>query len=221
MDTVEHYFPRLGRFLEKYRRHIPTFALLTGFLWDLATLARPDRIFDNVVFLFYLTLSGAFILLLAKRKEQGREYTPIWQLAVVQFSFGALASGLLILYGKSGTFVSNWPFLAVLAVLLVGNEFLRGRYAQVRLNVSLWYVFLFAYTALIVPVLLKSIEVSAFVISSLVSLSIISLFIFTLKFIAPRLFAENRRKMAGTVLITFLHSMGCISHISFRQYHLS
>ncbi|MEX0916949.1 MAG: DUF2914 domain-containing protein [Candidatus Paceibacterota bacterium] len=203
MDILKRRSSFFHELFIKHRRHIPTLALMGGFLWDLVTLGGPDRIFDNVVFLFYLTLSAVFILLLARRKEQGKDYTPLWQLVVVQFSFGALASGLLILYGISGTLIKNWPFLAILAALFIGNEFLRGRYAQVRLNIALWYVFLFAYSALIVPVLLKSIEVSAFIISSLASVVVVIPFLLGIRSIAPSLFKENGRRIAGSVILVF------------------
>lgn len=118
---------RAKQFVEYHRAYIPTAALLTGFVWDSITLGRPDQLFDNLVIIFYLAVAGVTIILVNRRRERGLE-TKIWQVILLQFSFGNLASALFIIFGKSGTIIGSWPFLLLFIVLLIGNEFARGQY---------------------------------------------------------------------------------------------
>lgn len=165
---------RIRGFLAKYRRHIPAAALLLGFFWDLATLGRPDRIFENAVIIAYLTIAGGTILLLNIRERRRDIAKSLPLVALMQFSFGNLASALLVLYGRSGTFEGSLLFFLVLGGFFIGNEFLRGRYEMMRAHIGAFYLLLFAYFALVIPVALGEIGVRVFLISGLASLAAIA-----------------------------------------------
>ena len=168
----------LRSFVRKHRRHLPAAALAAGLIWDSITLNRPDQLFENVVLLFYLFLAGVGIVLLNRHRELFSPDAPLWQLLLVQFSFGNLASGLFILYGQSGTLVGNWPFLLLLAALLIGNEKLRTRYGLARFNIAIYYLLVFAYLILVVPILLGKIGAASFIASGIASLAVITGFLF-------------------------------------------
>src|SRR3989344_2677028 len=119
----------------RYERRIGLGALIFGFILDSFLLTRPDQLLDNVILLSYLTLAGGVILLMTMRASRGSAdgklapFLPV----VLQFCFGSLSSGLLVLYFRSGTLAQSLIFFLILASLLVGNEFLKSRYAQFRL----------------------------------------------------------------------------------------
>lgn len=191
-------------FVRDNRRLWPTAALLAGFLWDALTLGRPDRLFDNAVLLFYLVLAGAGILLINYHQERSTASVSLWQLLLVQFSFGNLASALFILYGKSGTLVGNWPFLLLIAALIFGNEFFHGRFQRLRFHIAVYYLLLFSYAVLVVPVLTRKLGTGIFLASALLSVVVISGYVAIMRFVAPVRVYRNKKAIIGAVMAVFV-----------------
>src|SRR3989344_5981045 len=105
----------------RYERRIGLGALIFGFILDSFLLTRPDQLLDNVILLSYLTLAGGVILLMTMRASRGSAegklapFLPV----VLQFCFGSLSSGLLVLYLRSGTIAQNVLFFMVLCAPLL------------------------------------------------------------------------------------------------------
>lgn len=190
-------------FFRRYKKHFPAAALLAGLIWDSITLGRPDRLFDNAVLLFYLIVAGVCIALMSRREHRGEERS-FWYLVVAQFAFGNLASGLLVLYNISGTISGNWVFLLLLAGFLIGNELIRGRYERLRFNTTIYYLFIFAYLVISIPVLLRTIAPWVFVFSGLASLAVIAAFLFILRRMAHGVFEANRRQLLIGIASVFI-----------------
>lgn len=148
--------------LKAYAHLAPTAALFGGFIFDIFTLNRPDALFENVVMLGYLLLSGAVIILLQIPRLYSNDRKRLFLLSILQFSFGNLASALMILYAHSGTFAGSAIFIGMLAALFLGNEVLKGRYARNTLRLGIWFFLLLTYCALILPVLVHSIGMVVF-----------------------------------------------------------
>ncbi len=158
--------------------------MVCGFTFDLIIAKRPDSLFDNVLLLFYLTVSATCIVFLnrqAQRKKLENQAAfdgknsaePLFLLLVMQFCFGGLASNLLILYGKSGSLGSSLLFIALLAGLLVGNEFLKNKYEQLRFNLAIYYIELLTYLVIAVPTFVThAIGTGTFILSGILSLVI-------------------------------------------------
>ena len=129
------------------KRHAGAIAIVVGFVWDSFTLGRPDQLFNNIVFISYLSVAAFAIILLAiyERKKGG---APLFLLPLMQFSFGNLAGGLLVVYGKSGTFSGSILFFLILIAFVVGNEFAKGYYQQLSFHLAAWYFLLFGYLAI-------------------------------------------------------------------------
>ena len=96
--------------------HWLTAAFLLGFILDNLTRTRVDQVFDNAVLMAYVLLAMLSIITLyagvAERFGERvsrfmRDKSPI----VMQYAFGGLLSGMLIFYGRSGSFSASWPFL--------------------------------------------------------------------------------------------------------------
>ena len=184
------------QFAERYERHIGVGALLFGFVFDTLTLGRPDQLFGNVVLTGYLLISASCILFLTISARRGVEVPPIIALILLQFSFGNLAGGLLVLYGQSGTFEGSLLFFLVLGAFILGNELLRQRYARLNFNVTAWFFLLLAYLALVVPILLGRIGTLAFLLSCLAAIALLSGFLFLLYKVSPPSFEGMKRKLA-------------------------
>ena len=202
---MKEKFINLYAYAKLHRRHLPTVALIMGFLWDSITLGRPDQFFDNAVILFYLVVAGVCIGLLTRHSERGSSSRlPI--VLILQFAIGNLSSGLFVLYGVSGTLVGNWPFLLFLAALLIGNEFLRERYGRTTFRIVVFYVLLLSYLILALPVALREMGAGVFLASGFLSVILIAGFVVWLHFIAPKVVEASKGTITtwvATILMLF------------------
>ena len=159
-------------FWKKYEHHLGVGALTVGFIFDLFIAKKPDSVIDNILLCSYLFIAGAVIILLnirARRRTDVAE--PLLMLLMLQFCFGGLSSNLLVLYGKSGTLAGSAIFLGLLLCLVLGNEYLRNRYAQLRFNIVVYYFLLLTYCIIAVPTFIThSIGTGVFLASESLSL---------------------------------------------------
>lgn len=174
-------FSRVLTLWHQWERWTMPAALLLGFIFDYFTLNRPDNLIDNSILLAYLILSAFVILLLNLKQSRARRkaevYQPFLLLLILQFAFGNLTSGLLVLYARSGTIGGSLFFLAFFAALLVGNEFIKNRYSQLRFHAAIFYLLFLAYMVLTVPVLLGAIGLGVFLLSGAASIAVMLGFI--------------------------------------------
>lgn len=196
-------YMQMREFIAKYERHIGAGAIIAGFIFDSLTLARPDQLWGNVILITYLSLAAFGILLLTLYRRRG-SMAPAIVLIGVQFCFGNLAGGLLVLYGRSGTFEGSFLFFAIMALFIIANEFLRNQYAKVLFNISAWYFLLFAYLALVVPILVGKIGELVFLLSGLVSLLIACGFLYLIYKISSPTLLEGLRLIVFSVGAVFL-----------------
>jgi len=124
------------------KRHWLTIAFFLGFIVDNITLNRVDQLFDNILLAFYVLLAMASLLALyasVSQKIEGkagdflRKYSPV----AVQYAFGGLLSGMLIFYGRSGSWSESWPYLLVILFAIYGNETLRDRSGRLIYNIAI------------------------------------------------------------------------------------
>ncbi len=187
----------------RHERRALAGALIVGALWDYVTLTDPRSLYGNTVIVAYLSIIAGVILILNRRKAAGQEER-VYLLVLMQFCFGNLASGLLILYSQSGTLAGSWLFFASLLAFLIGNEFLRGRYSRVYLQLAALTGFLFAYLALIAPVLLNRIDVVPFLISSALVAILMAGFVALLYRVAAEPLKARARQSVVAVGAVFL-----------------
>lgn len=182
---------RIFKWWERYEHHLGVGALLVGFVFDLIIADRPDSFANNLLLLFYLVVCASIIIALNRREmrklEAQHSTEPLFLLLILQFCFGGLASNLLVLYGRSGTLAGSAVFLGLLVALIFGNEFMRSRYAQLRFNVGVYYVLLFSYLLIAVPVFVThTMGVGTFLLTGVISLGVIAGFLALLSIIVFR-----------------------------------
>ena len=138
LTRAKHLFGQSKDLFHKYERYLSVGTLAVGFvIW-----------LDNLILLSYLLLSGVFILALNAHKEGHLQYQrtqkafPLLPYAL-QFTFGGLFSGFVVLYSRSSSLAASWPFLLMLAVLLIGNEYLRTRYEHLLFQIAIYFISIF------------------------------------------------------------------------------
>ena len=152
---------------------LPIVTFIAGFVWDSLTLTRIDRMADNLILLGYLLALGAMIVVALRAKiitSPGmQKLLPHLPLAM-QFLLGALLSSYVVFYFKSASWTRTASFLVLLVILLVGNEFLRDRLGNRVLIGVLYFFSLFSFLVFFLPVLLKRVDDTLFLISGGISL---------------------------------------------------
>ena len=171
---------KIKKYAETHERHVSIGSVLFGFLFDSLTLGRPDQLFNNVVFVAYLSVSAMAIILLSVYHRR-RLTAPSYILPIMQFSFGNLAGGMFVVYGQSGTFEGSALFFLMLLVFIIGNELARNYYARLSFHVSTWFFLLFAYLSIIVPIFLGRVGTIVFLTSGLISLAVVAGLLWLLK----------------------------------------
>ncbi len=194
-------FKEIATFIKK---HWLTVGFILGFFTDMLLLNRVDDKVDNLILLFYATLATLSLLLLyvgvaekAPAFMAGifRRYAPIF----MQYAFGGLLSGMLIFYGRSGDWLASWPFLLLILSVIFGNELVEKRSNRLVYQLALYFIGLFSYVVLVVPVVTGKMGDGIFVFSGLLSLLIVTFIIQILYRIVPNFMFANTRQIILTI----------------------
>jgi hypothetical protein len=203
--------PRLKISHERMRRlkhHWLTVAFVLGFVVDNITLNQVDQLFDNIVLASYVVLAMLSITLLyaaaAERLPERiipfvKTYVPL----LTQYSFGGLLSGMLIFYGRSGSWLESWPFLIIILGVIYGNETIRDRSQRLIFNISVLFIGLFSYTVLVIPVITGKMGAWIFVGSGTLALIIMYGFVRLLHKVVPRFINLHQRALVFSVGFIF------------------
>lgn len=206
----------IKNFYGRFERPISSFSLVLGFIFDALTLKRVDTLFENLVIFGYLFIIGIFIILIhLKESETGGEKDPskshFWYVNILQFCFGGVFSAFLVLYFRSADILVAWPFIALLAIIFIANEFLKQHYIRLSFQISLFFLSIYWFAIFLVPVVLHKIGAWIFLFSGFISLIFIALFIAILFHFTKDKFAESKK------LIMFLIS-GILILVNFLYF---
>jgi hypothetical protein len=133
--TCSHYFPALF--------------FAGGFAWDAITIGRKVMASDLLIFATYLIIAGLVLFLMSRPAVVAGDAEKLptrlqafvasnLPYASLQFLFGSLLSALFFLYFKSSSHGLAWAMSALLAVLLVANEFMVNKYRRFTLSWALF-----------------------------------------------------------------------------------
>lgn len=200
---------RTKSFLERHERRLSISAFLGGFLWDSLTLTRIDRLYENLMLGAYLLIAFAGIVLL-NAHGAGRLRGAVLLRGVrlirfaLPFAFGGLFSGFLIFYSRSGTVLASAPFLFALLVFFLGNELWKKHYERFTFQMSVFFVALFSYITLVVPVFVKHIGTGVFVGSGILALVVFFLLLRAISFVSREEVERSRRTLIPIIVIIFI-----------------
>lgn len=186
------------------RRHFLTLAFIGGFITDLILLNQVDNLVDNLILLFYVCLSTIALLLFyaSLTGKLGGQYAPRVQSAAavaMQYAFGGLFSGMLIFYGRSSDPLASWPFLLLIVAVIAGNELLKDRGKRLVFNLTAYFVGIFSYIALVIPVFTGWIGPWVFLGSGLLALVLVFGIVQLLQLIIPHYFELQKRFIVFSV----------------------
>jgi hypothetical protein len=165
---------RLQITYRRFQRFVPLAFFFGGFTYDSLTLTRIDRLSDNLILFGYLLVLGVLVAVEA-RVQRGEmrvlwvlryaDYTPL----AMQFLFGGLFSSYVVFYFRSLAWSPAALFVALLAVLLVANEFLEKRLSNLPLVFALYAVSAFSFWIYFLPVILRVMGRWTFLLSAAVT----------------------------------------------------
>lgn len=205
---MRKFFDKIVQFVKHNPGHVSTGALIVGFIIDNLTLNRVDQVYDNIVIIFYILLSGICILafnyvevrnLTSNFAQKIKIFSPIF----IQYAFGGLFSAFFVFYSRSGSFGSSWPFIILMIALLILNEFLKEKYSRLIYQVGIYFFTVFSYMIFFVPIVLKEMGQLIFVYSGIVSIVFIYIFTIIIHILTQNKYYDFNKKMWLVVLSTY------------------
>lgn len=190
-------------------QHWLTIAFVLGFITDFLLLNRVDDSFDNFVLFMYVTLATfSLFLFYAGVAEKGGErmgrllvrVTP----GVMQYSFGGLLSGMLIFYGRSGDLIVSAPFLLIIVGVIFANELVEKRSNRLLYNLTVYFIGLFSYLVLMVPVVLGEMGDVIFVGSGLLAVVVMMALLKLLSRVIPHYLVLQKRAIVFTIAALYV-----------------
>ncbi len=175
------FLNKFSAYYQRFEKYISVVGLIYGFIFTTLTLTRVDTWLENFWIVMHLLLAGFAILALTyydNRSSAKNTEFHFYLTLVIQFAFGGLFSTFFVFYWRSAALVSNWFFLVILLILLVGNELWKKHYERLALQVSLLFVSFYLFLIFLLPVLFHRLGTDLFVASGI--LSLIGAFLFTL-----------------------------------------
>lgn len=197
--------------LRRYERYISPLSLLVGFTIDSIALRRVDFFWGNVLLFSYLAVASVSIVLfhlIHSGRLRGKFFLfllPFTTIAI-QFGFGGLFSGFVVLYSHSAAVATSWVFVVALAALMIGNERFRRYYTQFVFQASILFVALFTFLIFFTPLLVGSIGTTVFLISEGIAVGLTVLFLRGFAWLMPEIFRDVRwtvRKTLTSILLLF------------------
>lgn len=185
-----------------------------GFLTDFFTFGVLAIGIVNYIFIGYLTL--ALVCCLGSHIFIHHHHSTSWwkkTLSVVfplgaQYAFGGLLSGFLVFYTAHSVVTVSWPFLIVLALVFIGNEYFRMYKQYLVFQTSLLFFSLYAYMTFGVPLMLKSIGPMVFALSTALTVLIFILFLALLRFLNASRYMESRTRIVQVCAVILIAVSG-------------
>lgn len=196
-------------FVLRYERIISPVTLLIGFTIDSLTLRRVDLLPETLLLYVYLTVCGLSILAIhleksAKIKDGIADFVRSFAPVTLQFAIGGMFSAFLIFYSMSGALVRSWPFIIVLAFVLVGSELFRRYHTRLVFELSIFYLAVFSFAIFSVPLFMNDIGALQFLIAGGVSLAFITAFSLMLFVLGSHRFLSSSRHAALSIGAIYL-----------------
>ena len=175
----------LLRFYERHEKLTLALFFFGGVAYDAATLSRIDSWFDNFFLFAYLLLLGGLIVIATLAKNDALNRTSLlkyraWYPLIIQFLMGALFSAYVVYYSQSVSMTGTTLFLVVLVGLLVANELIRWKVANLYLLLGLYFLATFSFFTFFIPVVTKEMNYRTFLLGGVLSAGVVGLILFYL-----------------------------------------
>ncbi len=212
---MRQYLSKLPRSTEEllkwYERFISPLTLIGGFILDNFALRRVDLFWGNMLLFSYLLLASCGIIifhLIQSGRWRGVFFLKILPFvpAIIQFGFGGLFSGFVILYSHSAAYATSWIFVLLLALLMIGNERFRQYYTHFVFQAGVLFVALLSLLIFFIPLVSGKIGTDMFFLSQGVAIGVTILFVRGIATVLPEVFRASRsmlRKVIASIVLVF------------------
>lgn len=209
-STMTAAISRILAWAAKNERHLGAAAFVLGFGVDLFTFTVLSVVYANLAFATYISLAAGAIAI-GSSLPRSREYVSAWARGIsilaplaAQYAIGSLLSGFMIFYTKSAELSASWPFLVLLALVFIGNEYFRTYYKHLAFQISLLFFALYAYLIFALPLIVNQLGPLVFLGSTVASIILFALYLYLLgKINSIELRSSLRFALPGT-LVTLL-----------------
>lgn len=197
---------RFRKFIHRYEKHLLVVFFIGGFIFDSLTLGRIDRTYDLTVLCFHMMFLS-LTLYLYNLVEDGRwentilERFQLYFPLAIQFFFGGLSSAYVIFFSRSVSLTKTLSFFIILVALLLANEFLKKKISNKYFQFSLYFFVNFTFFIFMIPVFIKKMNTTVFIISGLISLVFTILFITFIYRVSPSTRAEISIKKLFQIIL--------------------
>lgn len=200
MQYSESMVKRTLAWAQRNERHLGAVVFVWGFITDIIAFVFLDIAVVNIVFAVYLALAALAIFLghllssRAPAHPSVRYRSALVLLPLVaQYLIGNLLSGFLIFYTKSSVLGASWPFLVLLAVIFIGNEWFRKYKDRITFMAVLLFFTAYAYAIFALPLFVRALGPFIFLGSTAIALGAFGLYLLLL-------YRAGRMKLAESVL---------------------
>ncbi|HWH16152.1 MAG TPA: DUF2914 domain-containing protein [Candidatus Paceibacterota bacterium] len=177
---------RLLAWAQKNERHLGALVFVFGFLTDIIALVLLEVSVVLAVAGIYLALA-ALAVFLGHLAAPWRDHPRAWRRSVTvllpllaQYLIGNLLSWFLIFYTKSATLEASWPFLILLALVFLGNEWFRKYKDRLAFVAVLLFFVGYAYAIFALPLLVGRLGPGVFLLSTGLAVGGLFLYLFLL-----------------------------------------
>lgn len=171
---------------QKNERHLGALVFVLGFLTDIIALILLEV---TVV----LAVAGIYLVLAALATFFGHICAPwrddkrAWKRSVTvilpllaQYLIGNLLSWFLIFYTKSATIEASWPFIVLLALVFLGNEWFRKYKDRLAFVAVLLFFATYSYAIFALPLVVQQLGPTIFLASTALALGALFIYLFLL-----------------------------------------
>jgi len=195
--------------LKKHERPLASAVFALGFIGDLLTFTLIDLSLANLVFVAYLAVTAVATFLSHTVASRFDTNDALWRRTlnviaplVAQYAIGSLLSGILIFYTKSAVLSVSWPFIIMLALVFIGNEYFRGYRDHLAFQTVLFFFTLYAYAIFALPLAIGRIGPVTFLESTGLTIAAFALFLGLLAWVGWTRFAKTFwRIVAGSTAV--------------------
>ncbi|MFA6445646.1 MAG: DUF2914 domain-containing protein [Candidatus Paceibacterota bacterium] len=202
------FFQKIQRWFERYERHISSVGLPGGIVFTWFAVSEIDGFREHEWIIGYLILTFLSIIVINAIEQRAISKRSSWMrklhfvlLLVVQFSFGALFSTFFVFYARSSSLFVSWPFILLIAVVLISNELIRQHYARVSVQIITLFLAIYLYMIFLVPVVVHRMGDDVFIASGIASLVVLYGFLFILRIIFGNKLSASRPYITLFIII--------------------
>ncbi|MBU1293005.1 DUF2914 domain-containing protein [Patescibacteria group bacterium] len=198
---------------QRNERHLGGIVFFFGFLTDLLTFTLLDISILNYVFGGYLvaTYIAVFLVHLVSKEVAHpsvfRRSVRVLLPLVAQYLIANMLSGFLIFYTKSSVLFVSWPFIILLGLVFIGNEWFRTYKDRLIFLATLLFFTTYAYAIFALPLFVHRLGPAIFLASTALSIAVFAAFLFLLWRTGPRRLQGSLLPTIGTSLAVLIVMM--------------